>query len=81
MITVCQDSAPGALHTSVLDFPRHPSVIATIVIPILQVGKSDTERANNLLKASQIAGGTAGLSYEPALLPAVPCCLSRVTAR
>lgn len=52
-----------------------------MVVPILQVGKPDTERADNLLKASQIAGGTAGLSHEPALLPAVPCCLSRVAAR
>lgn len=42
---------------------RHPFMIATIVIPILQVGKSHLrEGADNLLKVSQLAGGRAGPS-------------------
>lgn len=46
---------------------RHPFMIATIVIPILQVGKSHLrEGADNLLEVSQLAGGRAGPSWPRA---------------
>lgn len=60
VLTVCQGSVLSGLQTLALGYSQTPSMIGTTVIPIVQVGKSHTERAKNLLKISQLAGGWRG---------------------